>query len=170
MAIDSCSHSFEALAASILPAHMARLREALASPLPAASFVGGRTASRQVLARAGKSADFPGCYVFIDQDKPVYVGISRGVIARLVQHLNADSHFSASLVYRMACEDFPHRMKRNEAMEHEEFLRSFSVAQSRLRDMSVAFIEIGNDLELYLFEVMAAMELDTASWNTFRTH
>jgi hypothetical protein len=34
----------------------------------------------------------------------------------------------------------------------------------------VAFIEIANEVELHLFEVYAAIELDTGEWNTFRTH
>ena len=36
--------------------------------------------------------------------------------------------------------------------------------------MSVAFIEIENPLELYVFEAFAAMTLGTHEWNTFRTH
>ena len=39
-----------------------------------------------------------------------------------------------------------------------------------LRSLNVAFIEIGNPLELYLFEAYCAMELDTSEWNTFETH
>jgi hypothetical protein len=170
MPIDSCSHTFEELASSVLPAHLSRLAEALAEPMPAQMFVGFKSATRDALARVGRSTDFPGCYVFIDTEKPVYVGISRGVVKRLVQHLNFESHYTASLVYRMASDDFPHEMKRDQAMKDEQFREIFLSAQGRLREMSVAFIEIGNDLELYLFEVLAAMHLDTDVWNTFRTH
>lgn len=170
MPIDNCSESFETLASVVLPAHMTRLIEALAHPIPAQKFVGFKSPTREVLSRLGRSKDFPGCYVFINAGKAVYVGISRGVVKRLVQHLNFQSHYSASLVYRMASEDFPHEMKRNQAMMDDKFREIFLSAQGRLREMSVAFIEIGNDVELYLFEVMAAMQLDTAAWNTFRTH
>ncbi len=89
---------------------------------------------------------------------------------RLIQHLNYDSHYSASLVYRMATEDYPHEMKRDQAMKDEQFKNVFLSAQERLRQMKVAFVEINNDLELYLFEVFASMRLDTDTWNTFRTH
>ena len=61
-------------------------------------------------------------------------------------------------------------MKRDQAMKDEQFRAVFFSAQERLRQMRVAFIEITNDLELYLFEVFAAMRLDTDTWNTFRTH
>jgi hypothetical protein len=70
----------------------------------------------------------------------------------------------------MATDDFPHEMKRDQAMKDDQFRQVFLSAQGRLRQTSVAFVEISNDLELYLFEVYAAMKLDTDTWNTFRTH
>jgi hypothetical protein len=168
--IDKCEHSFEELAASILPQHFSRLQLAMRTPVAAERLVGFRSAGRGALAAVGKSADFPGCYVFLAAEKSVYVGISRNVVKRLVQHLNFDSHYSASLVYRMASEEYRHEMKRDQAMKDEQFREVFFTVQSQLREMSIAFIEIDNDLELYLFEVYAAMKLDSGTWNTFRTH
>jgi len=55
-------------------------------------------------------------------------------------------------------------------MEDAGFRGEFEKAQQYLRGLSVAFIEIENPLELYVFEAYAAMALDTAEWNTFRTH
>lgn len=170
MPIDNCAHTFDELVETVLPAHFGRLEAALKEPIAAATFVGPRSATLALLSTLGRSTDFPGCYVFIDESRPVYVGISRSVVKRLVQHLNFDSHFAASLVYRMASEDYPHEMKRDQAMKDEQFRSVFFAAQERLRRMSVAYIEIGNDLELYVFEVFAAMRLDTETWNTFRTH
>lgn len=170
MPIDNCTHTFQELAKIVLPAHLKKLEDALGKRIPANNFAGFKSASRDALARAGRNADFPGCYLFVDNDKPIYVGISRSVVKRIVQHLNFDSHYSASLVYRMASEDFPHEMKRDQAMKDDQFRKVFFSAQERLRNMSVVFIEISNDLELYLFEVMAAMHFDTDTWNTFRTH
>ena len=54
--------------------------------------------------------------------------------------------------------------------EIQEFRAAFNEAQALLRTCTVAFIEIPNPLEQYLFEAYCAMELDTAEWNTFRTH
>jgi hypothetical protein len=173
MPIDNCVHTFEELTKSILPQDFLRLEEAMRMPLAAERLVGFKSVTREALTRVGRSVDdkdFPGCYVFLDDGKPVYVGISRGVIKRLVQHLNYDSHYSASLVYRMAREEYPHEMKRAQAMKDDQFRTAFFALQSRLRKMTVAYIEIDNDLELCVFEVYAAMKLDTAVWNTFRTH
>jgi hypothetical protein len=170
MPIDNCVHDFDELTKTVLPKHFARLKVALRRPLAAKRLVGFKSATREALTRVGRTVDFPGCYVFLDSAKPVYVGISRSVIKRLTQHLNYDSHYSASLVYRMASEEYSHEMKRDQAMKDDQFRRVFFAVQSRLREMTIAFIEIENDLELYVFEVYAAMKLDTDTWNTFRTH
>jgi hypothetical protein len=70
----------------------------------------------------------------------------------------------------MACEKVAHEMTRAEAMKDAAFRQAFNEAQQLLRGCSVAFIEIPNPLELYLFEAYCAMALDTCEWNTFRTH
>jgi hypothetical protein len=170
MPIDGCRFNFEGLTQKVLPRLFSELEEAIRTPIAAEKFVGFKTASRKVLERTDRKKDFAGCYVFLDGGKPVYVGISRGVIKRLVQHLNYDSHYSASLVYKMAREEYPRKMKRDQAMKDDQFRKVFLAVKARLHKMAVAFIEIENDLEQYLFEVYAAMKLDTAKWNTFRTH
>lgn len=141
----------------------------MCAPMSTVDFVGFRSATRTALGRVDKPTDFPGCYVFLRAGTAIYVGISRGVVNRIIQHINSDTHYSASLVYRMACNEHPHKMRRDEAMKHDQFRTAFFSVQNRLREMSVAFIEIHNDLELYLFEVYAAMKLHTVL-NTFRTH
>ena len=118
----------------------------------------------------GRTEDFSGCYVLLRDGHPFYVGISRTLVQRLRQHLTGTSHFDASLAYRMATSETGHTMKRAEAMTDQTFRRAFDEAKSLLRSCGVAFVEISNPLELYLFEAYCAMELDTCQWNTFRTH
>jgi hypothetical protein len=55
-------------------------------------------------------------------------------------------------------------------MRHEAFLAAFEQEKSRIRAMDVAVVPVENPVELYLFEVYAALELRTALHNTFRTH
>jgi hypothetical protein len=100
----------------------------------------------------------------------VYVGISRSVVGRLLQHGKGKTHFDASLAYWMACEKVDHNMTREETMKDTAFHEAFNDAQRLLRGSSVALVEITNLLELYVFEAYCAMELDTAERNTFRTH
>ncbi|OGU23755.1 MAG: hypothetical protein A2580_17890 [Hydrogenophilales bacterium RIFOXYD1_FULL_62_11] len=173
--VDGARTSFHEIATRLLPAHLQRLREAMRTPVPAATFLGATTASRVVRERAGVESDFRGLYVFIEQGKPLYVGISRKVLSRLVQHVNAPSHFSASLAYRLACREhwpggMPRGRKRAQNMDDGGFLERFKDQQRRLSAMDVAFVQIDCDLELYLFEVYAAMQLGTGALNSFRTH
>ena len=56
------------------------------------------------------------------------------------------------------------------AIKDEQFQKEFEEAKKLLRSLRVSFIEIENDLELYLFEAYCALELNTFKWNTFRTH
>ena len=170
MPIDNCSHTFEDLAKTVLPEYFQVLTNNMETPIKASEFVGYKSATKAALNIIGKEVDFPGCYVFIDNGEPIYVGISRSLIKRLTQHINHDSHYSASLVYKMSSQEYPHEMKRDQAMKDDQFREVFFSKQAQLQKMSVAFIEINNDLELYLFEVYASMKLDTDTWNTFRTH
>ena len=158
------------MAAIILPGDMARLRAALAAPVPMSSFCKQGFGVKSILSGLRRSSDFSGCYVLLREEKPFYVGISRTVVQRLRQHVTGNTHFDASLAYLMATDKTGHKMKRSDAMQDPAFRTAFDQAKSLLRDCSVAFIDIDNPLELYLFEAYCAMELDTCEWNTFRTH
>lgn len=60
--------------------------------------------------------------------------------------------------------------RRAKAMADQRFQAAFNKAQARLCQFNVAYVEIENPLELYVFEAVAAMALGTHEWNTFRTH
>ena len=170
MPIDNCEFSFSELATSKLPTHMKTMTEALKTAYEMSLFSQNGVGKTAVLEKIGLPQDFQGCYVFVDETTPVYVGISRSVVQRLIQHVKRNTHFDASLAYRMAAFNYPHDMSRGEAMKNEVFLRCFSEAKQKLAAMKVAFVEIKNDLELYVFEVYCSMQLDTAQWNSFKTH
>ena len=106
MPIDNCKHTFKELTALVLPGHFKKLVAAIQSPIAAENLVGFKSLTRELLSRFNRTTDFPGCYVLIDGEKPIYVGISRGLIKRLVEHLNFDSHYSASLIFRIASKDY----------------------------------------------------------------
>lgn len=174
MPIHSCPHSFEELAITVLPGHMARMRTALKSPQSMTDFARDRVGIASLLSERNLSKDFSGCYVLADGDTPIYVGISRGVLGRLRQHVYGKTHFDASLAYRIAFRRHPDRtielLTRAEAMDDPLFGISFTEARRYLQSLRVAYIEIQNALELYVFEAYCAMELDTHQWNSFETH
>jgi hypothetical protein len=170
ISIDDCEHSFEDLALQVLPRHMNGLRAALAAPWPAAAFVEPGKGPKAIAAQFGLSGDFSGCYTLIEASQPIYVGISRGVLARVRQHVLGRSHFDASLAYLIAQRRLPTKGKRSANMENPDFRSAFVSAQTYLRGLRVATVEIKNALELHVFEAYAAMELGTCEWNSFRTH
>src|SRR5687767_9963252 len=102
MHVDECPHSFAHLAAEVLPAYMKELRLALLKPLPAKLFIAPGRGPVAIAQSIGRDRDFSGCYVLVENNKPIYVGISRSVLARLRQHFTGKTHFDASLVYAIA--------------------------------------------------------------------
>jgi hypothetical protein len=170
MPIDNCPHSFEHLATVVLPGYMAQLREAIKRPHNAGDFAKPGVGPVSIAKSLGRASDFSGCYVLLEQSKPIYVGISRSVLFRIRQHVTGKSHFDASLVFAVALRRRPTTGYRSEVMQDTGYQAEFEKVQQYLRGLSVAFIEIDNPLELYLFEAYAAIALDTMEWNTFRTH
>jgi hypothetical protein len=170
MVIDNCQFTFNQLASDIMPNHMERMRKAMLNPHPMALFGTQGLGPKGILNHLGLAEDFTGCYVFLEKEVPIYVGISRSVIQRLIQHVKGHSHYDATLAYRIASDNSAHGLQRDTAMNDPEFQNEFNRVKEHLKSLNVAFIEIENDLELYLFEVYCAMDLKTEKWNSFRTH
>lgn len=170
MHIDGCTHTFDELAGRVLPAHLERLRAALRAPWRASEFALPKVGPKSLAVRFGLEGDFSGCYTLLEDQRSVYVGISRGVLERVRQHMLGRSHFDASLAYLIAQRRRPTKGKRAANMEIADFRVAFDEAQAYLRRLNVAAVRIDNPLELHVFEAYAAMALGTSEWNTFRTH
>src|SRR5271154_1642880 len=102
MPVDDCTSTFAELAAVVMPGYMTQLRKAMEAAHQLTDFSTPSVGTRTILSRLGRSADFAGCYVIIQNSRPMYVGISRRVVSRLRQHCNGTSHFSATLAYAVA--------------------------------------------------------------------
>jgi hypothetical protein len=168
--IDDCIHTFEELALKVLPEHFRKLQVSLESPWPAILFSQKGFGPKSIANQLGFPKDFSGCYVFSDPSKPIYVGISRGVLARVRQHMLGGTHFDATLAYAMAKRQCPTKGNRSVVMTDECFKAAFSAARTYLQSLYVSAIRIENPIELHIFEAFAAMALGTYKWNTFRTH
>jgi hypothetical protein len=167
--IDGCPYTFEKLAAEVLPKHFASLLAAKDTAHDASVFAAHKSATRKLLSELALKKDIPGCYVFYDGEKPMYVGTSRAVVSRLTQHLSSGSANSATLAYGLAKKDRPMKGNPDTRMADPEFDGVFTAHRDQLRSMRVAFVQISDPVTMYLFEVYAAMKLDTR-WNHFRTH
>jgi hypothetical protein len=115
--------------------------------------------------------DVKGLYVFIHENVPFYVGISRGIIHRTLQHLRGKSHNTSTLAYNIGLIKYKIDRGEDYAGVRKDFDYNFNVAPAKefLLKQKIAFLPIKNSEELYLFEIFCAMELKC--WlNKFETH
>jgi predicted GIY-YIG superfamily endonuclease len=114
------------------------------------------------------SIGFKGLYVFWEKEKAVYVGISKNVIRRLVQHIKGTTYHSSTFpikILKMDDENKYGKLGRKEFKSH--ILKP--VQKNKIKKMKISFIPFDDDVELYLFEVYCAIELG-CRYNTFETH
>ena len=102
MYIDDCRYTFPELANTILPAYLAQLEDTRKRPWSARAFAQAGDGPATIASNLGLASDFSGCYVLLEGERPIYVGISRKVLSRLRQHLRGKSLFDASFAYSIA--------------------------------------------------------------------
>ncbi len=107
-----------------------------------------------------------GLYIFIEKGKAMYVGISRKVRKRLVQHGWGKVHNHATLAYLITEHDLGFSTKKSQ-IQHAQI----KIAQERLKNCRVITIPVPDDdpFLLYFMEVYLSGSLKT-KWNTFKTH
>lgn len=126
-------------------------------------------------AEHGAIPEAAGIYLFSDK-KPVYVGQTRNLRARLRNHTAAAATENqasfAFLVGKVDAEaagiDLKRARKILEADPH--FAEHFREAKARVAKMNVRWIELDDPIERTLFEIYAALALDTVAFNSFETH
>ncbi|KEZ93553.1 GIY-YIG nuclease family protein [Nonlabens ulvanivorans] len=116
--------------------------------------------------------DFKGAYIYLYEDKPIYVGISRSCIYRTHQHLRTQSHFTSTLAYRIGKDIYnlkniesPYKGSRKDFFQHIDTQTIFEF----LQNCEIAYLPIENDDVLASFEIHFAVAHKIAM-NTFRTH
>lgn len=131
-----------------------------------------KTWLREYLTKSGKKKfDFKGLYVYVYDKTPIYVGISKGVIGRTIQHLKGQSHNTSTLAFNIGLIRYEIQ-KGEKYIGHRkkfDFNADVTPAKKFLSQQKVAFLPIDNDEEMYLFEIYCAMNLQC--WlNKFETH
>ena len=117
-------------------------------------------------------ADFKGIYLFMKNSAPFYVGISKHVLKRINQHVKGTNHFTSSLAYRIGANEF----RRKNGVGHKggrdglDFGKYGSLAKSNLFKCEVAWLQIDDDIDLFLYEVFLSMKFGTLLYNEFKTH
>jgi len=115
-----------------------------------------------------------GVYVFYENNRPMYVGRSNNMRSRLLQHGRESSgHNQATFAFILAKEqmnvDKKGPITRKELESASGFKQSFYEARHRVRGMKIRLIGIDDQITQALFEIYAALALDTP-YNDFGTH
>jgi predicted GIY-YIG superfamily endonuclease len=118
-----------------------------------------------------------GVYLFSEGDDPLYVGRSNRLRKRYFLHTRPGSqHNQASFAFRIAAKilELPPAtyMKaggRKEIAVTESFIREFSAAKARIRQMNYRYVEETDQTRQALLEIYVAVALGTP-YNDFNTH
>jgi hypothetical protein len=115
-----------------------------------------------------------GIYVFYEDEVPIYVGRSNNMRSRLRMHCRSSSgHLSATFAFLLArrhadCPSLDGKT-RQQAQDDPDFRRLWDQCKSDIRAMQIRVVEIDDQIDQTLFEVYAALELQT-KYNDWHTH
>jgi len=116
-----------------------------------------------------------GVYVFYEDEVPIYVGRSNRLRQRVLVHGRPSSgHNSATFAYNLALtaaaegEIVLPETTRSKTETFPPFRNLYDQAKDRVAAMKIRVIEITDPIEQTIFEVYAAMSLNTD--NDFDTH
>jgi excinuclease UvrABC nuclease subunit len=117
-----------------------------------------------------------GVYVLFEDNKPIYVGRSNRMKNRLKEHSQRSSdHYSATLAFRIAKQNTAtlqnkgRKQTNEQLMNNRDFVKEFEAAKDKIAKTKIRFIKIDDQAEQALFEIYAALTLNT-KYNDFSTH
>ena len=122
-----------------------------------------------------------GIYVFYESGKPLYVGRSDRMRSRILEHGRPSSlHNSATFAFLLAMEMATCKgidcagITRDDLQIAGDFKPLYDQAKERVRNMQVRVVEISDAIEQSVFEVYAALHLNTTrdrgGYNDFENH
>jgi len=118
----------------------------------------------------------PGIYLFSELDQPIYVGQTRKLRRRLKNHTNPlGKNNQATFAFLVAKEEAEEAgvdigQYRAQLEADQEFTVHFQAAKLRVSEMDVRYIGLPGPIERSIFEIYAALALDTLVFNSFETH
>lgn len=127
---------------------------------------------REYLTKDGnKKFDFKGIYFVLIDGKPFYIGISKGIVGRICQHLKGKSHNTSTLAYKLGLlrYEFITKTKHQGTRKDLNFYSEVEPVKKFLRKQKIAWMAVDNNEELYLFEIYCSMKFKTIL-NNFETH
>lgn len=113
-----------------------------------------------------------GLYILYDDNKPVYVGISRSILKRLKNHFLGKMHNEATLLYLMLRDehDQAHGLYTGKREDLPIFKEKRESKQEQMRiNWKIAIIPETDNYKMHFFEIYLSSYLKT-KWNSFETH
>jgi len=119
-----------------------------------------------------------GLYAFYEDNNPIYVGISgqNRMKLRIQEHGRPSSNsntapFAFNIAKKDAIMNKIDTSGKREILEKKHgFAKFFTSAKERVRKMRVRVVEINDPNFRALFEIYAALVLNTMEYNSFETH
>jgi hypothetical protein len=125
----------------------------------------------------GKMPPLKGIYVFVENNCPIYVGRSKNIRNRFDQHCrNSSDHNSAPFAFNLAKEKYENKFGSTKGTSRKElsiipaFSELFGNEKKRVSKMRIRMMEIDDPVAQTIFEVYAALKLNTTKYNDFDTH
>ena len=134
--------------------------------------------SKQVRAQGSwqtKKAEVPknGIYVFYENGKPLYVGRSNNLTARIEGHGAAGgTQYGATFAFKLLKEKVGEKNCQGKTRREIQaaFKDEYRTQRTRVRNMDVRVVEVTDQVEQSIFEIYAILALDTTPYyNEFRT-
>lgn len=119
-----------------------------------------------------------GVYAYFEDKVPIYVGRSNNLKRRLKEHCsNSADRYTATFAFRIAINDYEKqygenwkKISRQELESSSNFKPLFEKTRSRVSKMGIKVVEIEDQIVQTIFEVYAAMKLNTLEYNSFDNH
>ncbi len=119
-----------------------------------------------------KMNEVKGLYIFYEDNKPIYIGISRSILKRLKSHFLGKIHNEATLAYIMIRHkhEGAHGFYNGERANLDLFKSDRTLLQKEMMtNWKIAIIPETDNYKMYFFEIYLACHLKTI-WNSFETH
>ena len=124
--------------------------------------------------------DKPGIYAFYEDVKPLYVGRSKQMRDRIMQHCRPSSgHTSTTFAFLLALAEAGEKhtdcTNRTRAVLQKapDFEPIYDAVKAKVRQMAVRVVEVTDPIEQSVFEIYAALRLPAIrpyGYNDFETH
>ena len=110
-----------------------------------------------------KKVDFKGLYIICNENIPFYVGISKGVISRINQHIKGKSFNNSTLAYNIGLIQYEKNNGQKYGGTRKELILKSKVepVKNFLINQKVTFLPIENNEERYISEIFYSMKLQT---------